>query len=185
METALNNYLEKIEKYLKPMDASERIDIVKEIKSEILELQNEGKTSDEIIERLGNPKELAKAYLGEAISKNTSFSLKKAGSVIAFYSLAGTIWMFILPVTSIVGISFMFSGIIVPIGGIIKFAGYLLGYEIPVIILAFGSYSVEGFALVPVSIITGLLLFIVGRLFWILTIRLIKGISISKRKLVC
>lgn len=39
MEKLLNHYLEKIEKYLKPLPVSERVDIVEEIKSEMLELQ--------------------------------------------------------------------------------------------------------------------------------------------------
>ena len=43
MEKILNDYLEKVEKYLKPLPVSERVDIVKEIKSEILELQGNGK----------------------------------------------------------------------------------------------------------------------------------------------
>ena len=34
MEKILNDYLEKIEKYLKPLPISERVDIVKEIKSD-------------------------------------------------------------------------------------------------------------------------------------------------------
>ena len=53
----MNDYLEKIEKYLKPLPISERGDIVKEIKSEILELQSDGKTAEQITGRLGNPKE--------------------------------------------------------------------------------------------------------------------------------
>ena len=52
MEKILNDYLEKIEKYLKPLPISERVDIVKEIKSEILELQGDGKTAEQITERL-------------------------------------------------------------------------------------------------------------------------------------
>ena len=39
MEKILNDYLEKIERYLKPLPISERVDIVKEIQSEIFELQ--------------------------------------------------------------------------------------------------------------------------------------------------
>ena len=60
MEKILNEYLEKIEKYLKPMAASERVDIVKEIKSGMLELKCDGASAEQIIERLGNPKERAK-----------------------------------------------------------------------------------------------------------------------------
>ena len=59
MEKILNDYLEKVEKHLKPLPLSERVDIVKEIQSEISELQRNGKNAEEIIERLGNPKELA------------------------------------------------------------------------------------------------------------------------------
>lgn len=65
MEKRLDDYPERIEKYLKPLPLSERMDIVKEIKSDMLDLQRDGKTVDEIIERLGSPKELAKALSGK------------------------------------------------------------------------------------------------------------------------
>lgn len=48
LEKSLNEYLEKIEKYLKPLIVSERVDIVKEIKSEMLELQARGRFYNEI-----------------------------------------------------------------------------------------------------------------------------------------
>ena len=48
MEKNLNDYLDKVEKYLKPLPISERVDIVKEIKSEILELQSDGKTAEQL-----------------------------------------------------------------------------------------------------------------------------------------
>lgn len=96
MEKILNNYLEKIEKYLKPLPVSERVDIVKEIKSEMLELQNEGKTSEEIIDRLGAPKELAKAYLGDLITKEKTISLTKVLAMIAYYSIASLSGIFVI-----------------------------------------------------------------------------------------
>ncbi len=183
MEKILNQYLEKIETYLKPMAASERIDIVKEIKSEILELQGNGVSSEQIIERLGNPKELAKAYLGESISRSTGFSLRKLSAVIAFYSLAGACGMFVLPITSICGITFMASGILCPIAGIVKFAGHLIGYEIPEITIIIGSYTASAFTVLPLSILIGAILFVVGTLFWKLTIIMIKSMIKSRKKL--
>lgn len=78
MNNCLNEYLNKIDKYLKPMQASERADIINEIKSEMVELETQGKLSQEqIAERLGDPKELARAYLGDAISKNSGFNFRK------------------------------------------------------------------------------------------------------------
>ena len=51
MEKELNAYLGKLEKYLKPVAVSERIDIINEIKSEMQELQGNGMSAEEIIER--------------------------------------------------------------------------------------------------------------------------------------
>ena len=63
MEKILSDYLEKVEKYLRPLPVSERVDIVQEIKSEIVELQSSGASAEEIVERLGNPKALSKAFV--------------------------------------------------------------------------------------------------------------------------
>lgn len=180
MEMVLNDYLEKVEKYLKPMAASERIDIVKEIKSEILELQHDGKTPGEIVDRLGSPKELAKAYLGESIGKSTAFSWKKFGSVVAFYGLAGTAWLFVLPLTSTLGIGFMAAGILSPIAGAVKFIGFLFGVDIVQIGFIFGAYSATVTTVLPISIILGAAFFFAGKLLWNLTVRLVRKISKAK-----
>ena len=182
MDQLLNNYLEKVDRYLMPMAASERIDIVAEIKSQMSELKNSGKTSDEIITRLGNPKELANAYLGEAIAKNSAFSWRRVCSVVAFYSLAGAIWMFVLPFTSIVGITFMICGIITPVAGAIKFIGFLFGFDITNIQFSIGSFSADAITLLPISIFLGILSFVVGKLLWELTIKIIKGLSKTEAK---
>ena len=87
METS--QYLERIERYLRPLPVAERVDIVAEIKSEMLELEAAGMPPQEIAARLGTPEELARGYLGEAIVKSPRFSLRKLGAVAAFYSLAG------------------------------------------------------------------------------------------------
>lgn len=101
MEKILNDYLEKIERYLKPLPISERVDIVKEIQSEIFELQSNGKNAKEIMERLGNPKELAKAYLGDLIAKDTSFSWNRVLAICAYYSLASLSGLVIIPTLAI------------------------------------------------------------------------------------
>ena len=183
MEKALNEYLEKIEKYLKPLVASERVDIVKEIKSEMLELQGKGVSPTQIIERLGNPKELAKAYLGEAIASSNGFNWHRLSTVIAFYSLAGIGGMFVLPFTSICGIAFMLSGVFSPIAGIIKFAAHLLGYEIDEIGFTIGAYSANAIVFLPISILMGVALFMIGWLLWKLTIIISKVMSKGKKKL--
>ena len=49
MEQTLEKYLEQIEKYLRPMAVSERIDVIREIKSEMQELQSSGLSAQEIL----------------------------------------------------------------------------------------------------------------------------------------
>ncbi|WP_188068914.1 DUF1700 domain-containing protein [Brevibacillus brevis] len=184
MDKIMNEYLEKIGKHLKPMSTPERIDIVKEIKSVMLELQHNGVSSEQIIERLGDPKELAKAYLGEAISKNSTFSWHKFGAVFAFYSYAGVNGMFVLPIISILSIAFMISGVIAPIGGIIKFVGYLMGYDIAGITFEIGAFiATRPMQYLPFSIVSGVLMFLLGKVLWKLTMKYIHAISQKKIKL--
>lgn len=184
MDTIMNNYLEKIDKYLKPMSASERLDIVKEIKSEMLELKaNDGLTSEQIIDRLGSPKDLAKAYLSESISKNSTFSLKKFCYVIAFYSLAGFSGIFILPVFSIFSAGLIISGIITPIAGIIKFIAYFIGIDVPFVAFRIGSYNAHPVLVLPISIVIGILLFLSGKCLWKLMIKYIYVVGQKKQKL--
>lgn len=183
MEKILNDYLEKIEKYLKPLPLSERVDIVKEIKSEILELQANGKTAEEIIERLGNPKELAKAYLGDLIAKSNSFNWNRVLAICAYYSLASLSGLFVIPVLAICAPVFIVCGIATPILGAVKLIDALLNLGIP-----YASYigisGIENPAIVFVlSIVMGVALYLIGRRCWKLLVYYIKGVSKAKQHL--
>lgn len=187
MEKALNDYLEKIEKYLKPLPVSERVDIVKEIKSEILELQGDGKTAEEIIERLGNPKELAKAYLGDLIAKSNSFRWDKVLAICAYYSLAGLSGLIVLPVLAICAPVFLVCAIATPLLGAVKLLDALLNLGIPYashIGIYIGVYGVESPALVFVlSLVMGAVSYLMGRGCWKLLVYYIKGVSKAKQRL--
>ena len=58
-----------MERRLRPLPAVERADIVKEIQSEMLELQADGAAPEQIVARLGDPRVLARSYLGDSIVK--------------------------------------------------------------------------------------------------------------------
>lgn len=183
MENWANDYLEKIEKYLRPLPAGERVDIAAEIKSEMMELQAAGKSPEEILSRLGTPEELAKGYLGQAILRGPAFTLRKLGAVLAFYSLAGAAWLFVLPVTSVLGVSLMLSGGVAPLAGAIQFAASLLGIELPWVCMQFGSYVVPPWLALPCSILMGALLFLAGRLCWGLTVKIVKKLSSARTRI--
>lgn len=183
MEKFLNDYLEQVEKCLKPLAVSERIDIVKEIKSEMLELQSEGKTAEEIIERLGKPKELAKAYLGDLISQSTYFSWNRVLAVCAFYSLAGFSGLFVIPTLGIVAPVFIFCAIITPVLGAVKLIDSLFSIGIPYASYIGFATITNPFAVFALSIITGVVLYLIGRGSWKLLIYYIKAISKTKQHL--
>lgn len=181
MEKSLNDYLEKIEKNLKPLPVSERVDIVKEIKSEILELQGDGKTPEEILERMGNPKELAKAYLGDLIAKSSSFRWSRMLAICAYYSLAGLSGMIVIPVLVICAPVFIACGIAAPVLGAVKLIDTLLHLGIPYA-GCIGISGIENPAIVFVlSIVMGVALYLAGRGCWKLLVYYIKGVSQAKR----
>lgn len=181
MEKSLNDYLEKIEKNLKPLPVSERVDIVKEIKSEILELQGDGKTPEEILERMGNPKELAKAYLGDLIAKSSSFSWSRMLAICAYYSLAGLSGMIVIPVLVICAPVFIACGIAAPVLGAVKLIDTLLHLGIPYA-GCIGISGIENPAIVFVlNIVMGVALYLAGRGCWKLLVYYIKGVSQAKR----
>ncbi|MDE7185808.1 MAG: hypothetical protein K2O40_15395 [Lachnospiraceae bacterium] len=150
----------------------------------MLELEAKDKlSSEQIVEKLGNPKELAGAYLGQSITKNNRFNIRKLVTVIAFYSLAGVGSIFILPIISILGVVLVICGAIVPICGAVKFLGALAGIDVPFIMFQFGSYIASPIMTFLLSILTGILLFLAGRFLWKLTIQYIRMISSKKRQI--
>lgn len=188
MDKKLNDYLEKIERHLKPLPVSERIDIVKEIQSQILELQNNGKTAEEIVERLGNPKELAKAYLGDMISKDKTFHWNRVLAICAYYSLASFSGLIIIPTLAICAPVFILTGILTLILGAVKLLDTLLNLNIPyaqnIVIISIGTASIDNpFIVFAVSAVVGAVLYLIGRGCWKLLVSYIKAVSSAKHRL--
>lgn len=184
MDRALENYLEQIDRRLRPMPASERVDIVREIKSELLELEAAGLTQEKITKRLGSPKELAAAYLSDIIIKNPRFSWRRLGSVAAFYSLAGLGGMIVLPATSITAVTFLICGAVVPAVGLLSFLASLVGVEVPWVMMQFGSWTAPPALAFPVSVVVGMLLLLAGRGLWKATVGFVQMAREKRRGLV-
>ena len=184
MNTSLEKYLNTIDRHLKPLPVSERVDIVKEIKSSILEMEQENLSSEEILRRLGDPKELAKAYLGDLLSNRKSKGRSAWAhflTVCAFYSVVGFSGIVIIPTLGILAPAFLLSGIACPVIGLVKlldsllhlglpFAGYI-GISIPGIVEF--APSVE-FLL---TVIIGALFIAAGAACWKLLVAYCKKVS--------
>ncbi len=187
MEKILIDYLEKIEKHLKPLPVTERVDIVKEIKSEILELQNDGKTAAEITERLGNPKELAKAYLEDLITKSNSLSWNRILAICAYYSLASLSGMIVIPMLAICAPVFVICAIATPIMGAVKLIDALLN-ALMNLSIPYASYiGISGIdnpvVVFILSIIMGVVLYLIGHGCWKLLVYYITGVGEAKKRM--
>jgi uncharacterized membrane protein len=184
MDKELEFYLITVEKYLKNMPVSERIDVIKELKSCIEELQlNNALTAKDILARLGSPEELAAGYLGDKITMGHSFSFKKLLMVFSFYSLVSLSGMFIIPCGTVLAGGLMLTGIFAPVAGLINLLGFFLGFDTSYIQLQFGSYETHPLLALPITILLGVLVFILGRVTWKAVIKYIRKVSTIKRTL--
>lgn len=165
MNTTFEKYLDTIDKCLKPLPTSERVDIVKEIKGSILEMESQNLSTEQILTRLGKPKDLAKAYLGDLLAKENNFSWNRFLTVCAFYSLVGFSGLFVIPVLVIVAPTFILCGVASAVLGIIKLVDYLLHLNIPYVDyigFQFGNTALSPIPVFILSLITGIILFLLG-----------------------
>lgn len=176
-------YLTAVEKQLRAMPIGERTDVIHELKSYIEDLQrNENKTEQEVLAQLTPPKELAREYLRDCINKTKTFQFRKLAMMFSFYSLAGLSGMFVFPFTIVLSVGLMLCGVVSPLAGLVKFIGFLMGYDLPFVVIQLGFYRPDAVLSLPISIVLGILLFIAGRALWKLNMKYINVISKTKKK---
>lgn len=167
MESKINNYLETVNQHLKHLTISEKTDIISEIKSHIQEMQiNQKVEIDVILEAMGDPKQLAKAYTGETIANITNYNFRNLIRVISFYGKTGFSGMFIVPCVSILSVSLYLCSFLSIMAGVIKTGGTLLGFNVPFIMFDFGFWTVPGVLALPVSIPFAILFYYLSKKLW-------------------
>lgn len=185
MNTAFEKYLDTVDKYLKPLPTSERVDIVKEIKGSILEMESEGLPAEQILERLGNPKDLAKAYLGDLLTKESGFSWNRVLIVCAFYSIVGFSGMVVIPCLAIMAPVLLVCAIISPALMAIKMIDYLLELGLPYMehIGVTGIMEFNPVAEFVIALVIGVLFYLAGRGCWKVLIFYCKKVCQTKEDL--
>lgn len=170
MDAKLEKYLDTVDKHLKPLPVSERVDIVKEVKASMLEMQAEGLQSDAILARLGDAKDLARAYLGDLLAESSGFSMTRVLTVFAFYSLVGFSGMIVIPCLAIMAPVFIACGIFCPLAGTAKLLDYLLDLGIPwmdnVGVFLVGPDPLASVPTFFFLLVLGAVLIFLGRLCW-------------------
>lgn len=180
MNKTFEKYLKEVDRLLKPLPAAERADIVKEIQGSIWEMEREQRTEQQILERLGDPSTLAKAYLGDALCKCTGLRPRHLWILLAFMSLTGVTGIFVIPILGVCAPLLFLCGIISPVAGLVKSIGGLLGYEIPYIMFQFGSFTPPAILVFPISILLGIGLILLGKGAWHALLFYVKTVSSIK-----
>ena len=183
MERVFEEYLDKIDRRLHPMAASERLDIVQEIRSEMLELSSQGLSPQDITARRGDPRGLAAADLQDVITQNPRFRWSRVGALAAFYSLAGLGGMVVLPTTTILAATFLLSGVLVPAAALIKLLASMVGIDLPYVTMQLGPYTPSPLTAFPIAVAAGLLLLLAGRGCWRLTVRFVQLLGEKRQQL--
>lgn len=166
-EQRVEDYLESVNRCLKPLDLHEREDIIREIRSHIEEkIRMSGKGVESVLKELGRPSDLAAGYVGKSIADNPKFNIRHLLRMISFYSIIGLKGMFIIPFASILSISLYVCSIITVAAGLIKTGGAIVGYEIPYIQVNLGFGPVPSILVLPVCIIFAVLFYFLGRKLW-------------------
>ena len=178
MNTALEKYLSKLEKHLKCMPVSEKEDILRELEDSFCQRMENGQSVEEIIAEMGSPKVLAADYIGSAIVKNHDFSFRRLMMLFAYYSLASTAWLILIPTLAVLAVSFFFTSGVSIVAGVM---GVLKGIvHIPVIDtmrFIFFTYELTGVPALLIGLLLAALSFVLGIICWKATIGIVRFVQ--------
>lgn len=178
MNGLIDKYLAEVEQRLKALSVSERIDILTEIKSHIYEKQAKQQAGiAEILQELGSPSELARAYVAEGLTDQVKFRLSNLLRIVAFYSTAGLSGVFVVPFLAVLSVGLYFVSIMLPVLGLIKSLAAVVGIEVPYAIMMFGNYQPPAILSFFISLPLALLLYYLAKKLWQVLKRYLAGVS--------
>lgn len=175
MDKRTEQYLSKVDSYLRHMPVSEKTDILSELKSTFYERQKHGQSADAIISELGSPKELAMSYMGEAVIEKQGFSIRKLMMVIGFYSFASLAWVSIIPTLAILSVAFFFSSVVCVFAGVMGLLKGLVHISlIQNLKIMFLIHEVTGFPALLVGLLLALVFIGLGIICWKAAVGLVR-----------
>lgn len=117
-------------------------------------------------------------YEGKRVKKG-----KKVVQVILFYLMVSFTGIIILPSLGIIAPTFILSGLIVPIAGLVKLVAYILGKDIPFIMFNIGNFILNPIAGFFLSIVIGIIMIFLGIFTWKALMKYIHYIIFRRNKL--
>lgn len=121
--------------------------------------------------------------LEENILNTINYSNQLLIKSLLFYISVFASGIFIIPTLGIIAPIFMLCGLLAPICGLIKLIGYIFHIEIPFIMFQIGKYELNPISSFILSIITGLILYFIGKYSWHLLLKYINKVKEKAQKL--
>lgn len=113
----------------------------------------------------------------ENVLNAIKYSNEKIIKAIAFYIGVFFSGIFIVPTLGIIAPTFMLCGIIAPLSGLIKLIGYIFNFNVPYVNFQINNFELDPINSFILSIIMGLILYLIGKGAWKLLIKYIKYIK--------
>ena len=126
MDERTARYIGELEHELKKLPARDREDALREIRSHLQEASDSGTPSPLTLARLGSPRNLAAAYMGDYLSARESSLPTRALRVAAVGAYVfGTTFssLFVVPILTISAFTFGIAGVVSPILGLMRTFG--------------------------------------------------------------
>jgi uncharacterized membrane protein len=126
MDERTTRYLGELERELRKLPARDREDALREIRSHLQEASESGTPSPVTLARLGSPRNLAAAYMGDYLSARESSLPTRALRVAAVGAYVfGTTFssLFVVPILAASAFIFGIAGVVTPILGLMRTFG--------------------------------------------------------------
>jgi uncharacterized membrane protein len=154
MDERTTRYIGELERELKKLPARDREDALREIRSHLQEASDSGIPSRLTLSRLGSPRNLAAAYMGDYLLARESSLPTRGLRVAAVGGFAfGTTFssLFVVPTLAASAIAFGIAGVVTPILGLMRtFGATWIQMDIP-------GHSIPTALSFPVALVIGVL----------------------------
>lgn len=147
-------FMEKFRQNLDNLPEGEREDIIREIQGHIEERLLDGQTEAAILDNLGKPKKLAKAYKGDYYLQKSRPSVLDICYLGSYYIGSSLLSMMIVPLLVVLAFGFLFCAIVAIPLGIIDFV-----FEVSWINV--GSPFTPRFLYIPFAILTSIASYVI------------------------
>lgn len=119
----------------------------------------------------------------ENVLNTIKYSNERIIKSIAFYIEVFFSGIFIIPTLGLIAPTFILCGIVVPLSGLLKLIGYIFNFDVPFVIFQIGNFELNSIFSFILSIVMGVILYLIGKGAWRLLLKYIKFVNNKRNEL--